>query len=461
MPKQLNTALYARGFALCPPLARRASAPLARLKEYCVSAKITLAILALMIGASAVFAQQKEITPKKSRFNAVKEYASEQEYITDKYKGRPWVNADSNSIKFYDASGRARKEIKGKFSKREDSDLGPHSKHVDIFDDQSGALIEERSFLDAGQSTATWTILGADGNEKGRITDLKRQGYLTRSPKGKYFLLSHWIGEGYGMDGKVAFFDSLGKKVKEQTIFDWEGKERIVFSEDGAYAAYLYYGMGKGGLAVLDDKGNLLGKHEEPSWNPLGPIYGKGKALVYVFPKDKKIFLIPSGADLSIECFDFEGNRLWKTESLRPAYADWVSDFIALPSRGRLFATSVGPEAGWLYVFNSMTGSTLYKSDLGLIRGSREGCQPWEMIGKQVSEAAKQRCWSYVKLAALDDGVGVMFSNLTDKSTGKHTHGLYAVDYDGNLIEKTYRVTGFTGAVVEPGKINLIQRGGK
>lgn len=338
-----------------------------------------------------------------------------------------------------------KKEIKGVFSKRDESNLGLHRKHVDVFDNQSGAVIEERSFLDAEQSTATWTILGSDGNERGKITDLRPRGYLTRSPKGKYFMLSHSIGEGYGMDGKVTLFDSLGKKIKEQPLFDWEGKDTIVFSDDGGYAVVFHYGMGKGGLAILDSLGNVVGKHEEDNWQALPPSsISERKVFCEIMPQNRQVAFITSEIGSPIESFDFKGNRLWKFSELCPKDGRCNPSFTVSPDGKMVVAASIGSAGTSLLLINSNTGAVSKKVEVDL----------------QLGEFKKGQV-RFTRLLPFEDQFVFIFSNVVDKATGNYTNGVFAFDYEGNLIQKkpiTHNIRRVKG---DSGSLEIIQDGGR
>ncbi|MFH1760950.1 MAG: hypothetical protein ABIA63_07595, partial [bacterium] len=261
-----------------------------------------------------------ETGKETAKFQLIREYRSEQELKTEKYKGRGWIDKNIEGLEVYGKQGNPEKEIKKKISPREkpvDDKIGNKKyrrTHVDIFEENSGVLMQEYEYkvdeYDRGiPLSKTWTIYDSGGKEKAKISDNR---YYVPAPDGRYFIGISYIPE-IGGDGTLKFMDDTGKTIKEIKLFDWEGEGRIVFSEDGRYGVYLYGGIDMGGMAVFDSTGNILGKYTEKGWDPLGPFEAGPdhvlRPLERVLPITQKVLVV--GANMRLTCFDFKGNKLW------------------------------------------------------------------------------------------------------------------------------------------------------
>jgi hypothetical protein len=262
----------------------------------------------------------------------VKEFNSYEEY--ERWKGKEpkkeqlRVKVDGDTIKFYNEKGELIKEKRFKRKDKKEREisekLGDEKEFQYYYEEPK--IISNGNYILLVKTTVyyetqsrNYEIIDGNGN---LLNTIKENGEVYFSPDGSYFLFFHK--DGYDETGLIDFYDKKGKLINRQQVFDYKGTGDVVFSDNSQYVCISHVGfkehetgLFKGGVALLDNKGNILWKKINENWN-IEVIKQASSSEKNIFlggiSPDNKVILLNS--DEKIFGFSLSGELLWEQKGV-------------------------------------------------------------------------------------------------------------------------------------------------
>ena len=255
----------------------------------------------------------------KVKLVKVKEFSSYEEY--EKWKGvvkkPPRIKIEGDTIKFFDEKGEVIKEKKfNKYDeqkakqireKLQDETAEIEFETPEIIPNETGMIITKRSsFGYKGVAIRKYDILDKDGNLTGEIKDNVT---LYIPPNGKYFIGCE--SDESGLYGDIKFYDKDGNLFARYTkVFDFEGPETVIFSNDSKYVLISINGEHKDGFIIFTNEGKIVLKKEGKGW------WISSKNSVEFLENDQGIIL---GTFKGVFRFSIDGKEIWHYQTNGPA----------------------------------------------------------------------------------------------------------------------------------------------
>lgn len=371
-----------------------------------------------------------------TRMKIRNEYESITDYRKEKYRQRYWVDVDTAGFRCIGPDGSVQREVTGDFS----GGSRPEASEFRLFARRDRILLTRTKFLESESFEAEWEIIGADGSFT-RL-DWTAHGDVWPSPDGQY--LVGIVYAGYNNDGLLRFFGLDGKLRKEVKAFPWGASHsRIVFSADGEYGVLLQMGekfdpeRGSvvpgddfGAMAIFNREGDILARHEQASWRPVGPGDGDGIPHVRVLSNTKHVVLAEGDVGSTISVFDFEGHRLWSAAGFAPS--DWCDYELALSS-AKIMVVAICEQKASVKVLDEATGKLMVTRELDLRKAAVPKPEKPIPLGQQ----------SWFKLLGLGARVALIFSNAKREKAAATRNGVLIFNFNGDVEREVgfaYRV---------------------
>lgn len=366
------------------------------------------------------------------RLKVEKTYQSKADYDAEKHQGKGWIEIRPQGLVLRDEKGATKKEIA--------LDLRPESRPESATPkparNAAAVLIETVTYKERESSVSRWEVYQADGSSTKLAWE--NSGEVWPSSDGKYFVGFGRIG--FNSDARLRFFGIDGSLLKEVTAFNWGARQaRIVFSDDGAFGAYLQTGAkfnpeaGRaksadefGGVVIFDRRGNIVGRLERPDWPVVGPSDGEGKPLVHVLSAARKLILVRGNPGSTVDGIGFDGSLAWSVPA-RSTKGAACRVNLAVSSSGRDAAIFVPCETqSHLKILSIESGKPTYSGEIDVAGGQLR--LPWKPDAEQ--DRARFR------LTSVAGNFAVTYSRAKRGNSAKATHGLILVDGKGTKLDE-------------------------